>query len=197
MGYWWKIAKRAAKASARDLKLDSWVAVMNLLLVQGVIALGIFLMSGPLVGGTLWGRILTAAAPFLVFPVVFLVRMITEPAALQKEQEVAIANAGFDNDKVAIREKLGEFLSTGSDLLVSCQNGTVPVDKTIPLVDAWCAEVCEYLQANLDSSYSARFLNATGPLLIPLGEMSQEHRNLWNWLHDRVETMRTFIQENL
>jgi hypothetical protein len=197
MPYWMEIVKRAFRAAARDAKLDTAANIFGVVFGQILISIILFLLSGNFQGVNWQTRIATTLLPFLLFPAMFLFRMVVEPAVLHKEQIDALARAEVVTDKIAVREKLGAFLISGNILLVKCRNEKIAVSETIPLVDVWCSEVGEYLQARLDSSYLARFSNPSRAAFMPTGVASSEHIRLWNFVFNHVETIRAFIQEFL
>lgn len=90
MGYWGGVAKRAVTRAAKDLRLDSVVAVVLGLLIQALIGLLLFFALGN-TDANIWTRIATGLAPFLMFPVAFAIRMATEPAAMARESQARIA----------------------------------------------------------------------------------------------------------
>jgi hypothetical protein len=80
--YWGTVAKRAAKQAAKDMRVDSVAAVAIVIAVQTVVGLGLFFVLGKLTDANFWTRVLSVAAPFVVYPLVFLVRMIVTPVLM-------------------------------------------------------------------------------------------------------------------
>lgn len=100
MGYWASVAKRAAVEAAKDAKVETRIGVVILFVTQAVIALGIFLVVGELSDANLWTRVMTALLPFALYPLVFLFRMTTVPAAIKGEDDskaAALARAALDD----------------------------------------------------------------------------------------------------
>lgn len=92
----------------------------------------------------------------------------------------------------AIREQLGWSLREAEELKLRCLRETQsppPVDDA----NKWFANVRKYLLENLDSSYEARFVSATG-LSFSHGA-PQEHENLWNGINVKAATLAKFIEE--
>ena len=74
MARWLSVAKRAAKAAAKDVGLDSVVGALKVVLGQLITAVVIFVGLGELTKADLFVRVAAAAAPFLLFPMMFLIR---------------------------------------------------------------------------------------------------------------------------
>lgn len=91
MGYWKRFAQRAASEARKDAKLDSVVSAVIALIAQGFIAFGIYVALGEFTNATAATRILTAATPFLTFPVAFLIRAAILPKTLDNELRAEIA----------------------------------------------------------------------------------------------------------
>lgn len=72
----WRFAiKRAAKAAAKDARIDSVVAAVSIVLGQAILSAVIFFGLGSFTSADLWVRVATALVPFLLFPVAFLIRL--------------------------------------------------------------------------------------------------------------------------
>lgn len=84
MNYWLGVAKRAGVEAATDVRLGK-VTFAATVISQAVLALVLFTLLG-LTPASLPTRMATAVLPLLVFPVFFLVRLITVPAALDAER---------------------------------------------------------------------------------------------------------------
>ena len=63
---------------------------MILLVTQAIVGLLIFLALGELSDASLWTRVATSAAPFAAWPVIFAIRVVTVPAAMDAELRTRI-----------------------------------------------------------------------------------------------------------
>ena len=55
--------------------------------------------------------------------------------------------------------------------------------------------VNQYLLANLDKSYSARFVSSPEPLPISHTGVPESHDRLWKGITAKIEVLRSFIEE--
>jgi hypothetical protein len=128
MSYWNIVARRAAREAARDVKIETRIAVVILLITQAVIGGGLFLALGQLTGANLWTRIMTGLAPFLLYPLAFLARLVIVPIELDAHRQSSIAEleaereerywAALGGDKAkrgALLGQLRELYKLGAD----------------------------------------------------------------------------------
>jgi hypothetical protein len=90
MRFWREMSARAWGEAAKAVNLESRERVIVALLIQAVIAAGIFIWGTDPEAGMLV-RALTAAAPFLLFPLLFVWKWICLPPALA--EQLAAPNA--------------------------------------------------------------------------------------------------------
>jgi hypothetical protein len=91
MEYWIDVFRRAAHKAAQDDKLDT----LAMIVVFGQLLLSVvfwFLYNYTWPSGTITTRLLATAAPFLLFPVAFIVRFIGVPPELAKENAAHLAS---------------------------------------------------------------------------------------------------------
>lgn len=88
--YWGEVAKRAARQAAKDAKLDTAAGVVVLFVSQAAIGIGLFVLLGQLTDANLWTRVMTGLAPFIIYPLAFVARMLTVPAAMARESHAKL-----------------------------------------------------------------------------------------------------------
>ena len=104
--YWGAVAKRAAKEAGKDVRLDGPAAIITVIATQTVVAAGLFFALGKWTDTNVWTRVFSAAVPFILYPVAFLIRMASVPVAID----------------TALREELGP---EGADLALTVDGGMV------------------------------------------------------------------------
>ncbi len=110
-------------------------------------------------------------------------RLLDQQAASEKERK----------RKREIREKLGDFLARGQQLMGQCANEHVSAPDAE--ADKWAGEVEHYLQKELGSEYVARFRSGAGMPLSATSIQDQAHRNLWSGLNVRVYRLDQFLSD--
>jgi hypothetical protein len=89
MTYWWEVAGRAWRQALTDLRLGG-VSIIVSFAVQA--AIGVVLFTGLGASGANWPtRAASFAAPFLLLPLAWVVRMGTTPPAIDAERRAKIA----------------------------------------------------------------------------------------------------------
>ena len=155
MGYWGTVAKRAAKEAAKDVRLDSAVGVVVLLVSQTIVGAGLFAALGQWTGANIWTRIMTALAPFVVYPLAFTIRMVIVPASLAGE-------IGERASAREVREKIGSFVAEARNLQKRCEAIKGADEAFDAEVQAWFDGIGEYIIAQLGQSYVEQVANGAG-----------------------------------
>lgn len=93
----------------------------------------------------------------------------------------------------AVREQLGRFLIEGNALANNIRKGP-PFPLPEKEATDWYIGVQKYLQANLDSSYGARFV-ATEPSLPITYGIPKEYESLFVGINQRLSVLRRFLEE--
>lgn len=110
MGYWGTVTKRAFVLAAKDAKVDSVSGAVISFAAQTVIAVGLLFAVG-LTDAAIWVRVFTFCAPYALFPLIFLVRLIQTPATLHSEQEQLIGQLRVTTSQAEKRQKIIDALS--------------------------------------------------------------------------------------
>lgn len=87
--YWRPLGRYAVGQALKDAKLDSGVLLIISLSAQALAAGALWWLLGEFTNSTGWGRAITAATPFLTFPIALFVRSVLAPAALAAEVQEA------------------------------------------------------------------------------------------------------------
>lgn len=89
MAYWGKVAKRAGREAASLVGLGSAERVVVVLTLQAVVSLLIYIGLGETtLEETIGTRLAVALSPFAVWPVAFLYKLLSVPAAMHAEHRV-------------------------------------------------------------------------------------------------------------
>lgn len=114
-GYWAAVHKRAWQDTAKSLRLESREAIVIAILTQTLIGVGLwYALGNTALQSTAWGRLLTAAAPFLLFPVIYIYKFAATPSRLAEEarqrgestrEELALQLSRFQNELVRLTIK--------------------------------------------------------------------------------------------
>ncbi len=95
--YWTSVHKRAWRDAAKTSRLDSRESAVMIVLTQSIIGLGLwFALGNSALQSTVWGRVLTAASPFFLFPLVYLWKLFGAPSRMANEAENQIASLRAD-----------------------------------------------------------------------------------------------------
>lgn len=81
--------------AAKDTRLDTFVGIVVACAVQAIIGFGLYELLGQ-TGANFTTRALTALAPFLVYPLAFVMRMATVPAEMWREDQAALVAERVD-----------------------------------------------------------------------------------------------------
>ena len=97
--------------------------------------------------------------------------------------------------KVEIREKLGEFIARGNEML-----GTMRYRKLAEVTEdanVWIGEAEAYLLDKLGQSYVTRFRDSSDPLLwsFSVAGLNDGQQILWSDIRGRLTKLETFSQE--
>lgn len=79
------MARQAGSQAMKDAKLDNLTSVVISLGAQAAASATLWWALGEFTSATGWGRAITAATPFLTFPIAFLVRALLAPAAMDHD----------------------------------------------------------------------------------------------------------------
>jgi hypothetical protein len=102
MSYWGEVTRRAATEAAMDVRLGR-VSLAAIIVGQLILAVILFIAAG-FASANLPTRIASAILPLLIFPIFFLFRLLTVPAALDAERraEIAAQAQAFEDYKWAL-----------------------------------------------------------------------------------------------
>jgi hypothetical protein len=85
MSYWRDVARHAWKGAAKAAKIETKEAITVHVIIQIIAGIVLWFALGPSgLESNLWGRAAAAVAPLLLFPLLFLWKFPTAPAALAK-----------------------------------------------------------------------------------------------------------------
>ena len=88
MAYWGRVAKRAWKDAREGANLATFEKMAILVFTQFLIGLLIYILLGETaLHDQIWTRLATAAAPFGLLPILFLLRLPMTPPKLDREWE--------------------------------------------------------------------------------------------------------------
>jgi len=86
MEYWWSVARRAWKEAAKAVGLETFQRLIVFLIGQAALSFLLWVgMNHSLPDSAIWTRVLTAALPFLLFPLLFLWNFLQVPPILSRE----------------------------------------------------------------------------------------------------------------
>jgi hypothetical protein len=197
--YWRQVFARAWREAAKSVGLETRERVVVALIIQGIIAIGLWYAIGPaMAGGTAWTRVLTAAAPFLLFPILFLWRLPRVPAEIGREQQIALdeANAKLVEkaDRREIQETLGRFIAEADYLKARFAGNEDLVEVVVQAQLKWMKDVVAFFDAKLAPAYKVRLLSDTG---IIAGEISipEERLRHWRWMNYRAIRLHELLSE--
>lgn len=189
MGYWKQVFKRAAREAAKDLKLDTWAAAVIALIAQGIVSAGIWIALGhTMPAGTLWTRILTAAAPFLTFPIAFLIRFSTVPPKMAQESEKELAR--FAEKEAGNLHQLQEFYREGSVLALSPVATEADLEKLQNDAEKWFQTTIRWIDENISPSAATRFNDRSAWAAVV-------YRNAINQKHSDLMSLLSVLKSNL
>jgi hypothetical protein len=182
--YYWLLIRTACKHSITGADLLSSIVAA----VIGIITH--FLPEGEKAAASLAWQV-----PVWAFVGVITCRLILAPYWIWRDDQEKIAAliaASHDKHK-NIRIRLGEFLEQGRVLMRRCANEkeAAPEDEA----QEWANAAEDYMRANLDESYVARFRDGSD---LPLGVTtinSAPHRQLWSGIKVRVARLQQFVSE--
>jgi hypothetical protein len=154
------VFRRAAHKAAQDVKLDTLANAM--IVVFGQLLLSVvfwFLYNYTWPSGTITTRL---AAPFLLFPVAFIVRFIGVPPELAKENAAHLAsleNFAIPNQRrKEIKDTIGRFIAEGNEIFSSADR-TCDTEK---LAQQWATKVHNFIESALGTGEATLFLNDFG-----------------------------------
>jgi hypothetical protein len=112
-------------------------------------------------------------------------------------QRQIVANRAEERTRIIkIRETLGSFIVDGDQLL----RRFLDQNDTTAEADAnqWLERVGTFLINELGQSYLARFQNSSGtPTVVPGGTITNERRNWWVYVNQRLARIEQFSGENI
>lgn len=160
MGYWGRVAKRAGKEATAAAGFGTVVRLMASVLVQAIIALLIYVLLGEAgLEQAAPMRLITAAAPFLTIPILFLIKLAAVPAAMHAEDASTI------RDLEARLSPAGPTRREIGDQLFSFETDAKKISKRLKSKDpeagkdsqAWISEARQYIKNNLGGVYVSKF----------------------------------------
>lgn len=196
MRYWSGIAKRAAARAAKDLRLDSAVGVVIGVLVQAITGVLIYALLGQ-TDVNFWTRAATAGAPFLAYPLAFLIRMATEPATQHAEDQERLLAVSAATDRKRIRERFGALIEQVEILKQAARiaSNQDHLEGLIRDTEAWREELMAFIGESLDASYRARILSDAGILSGEPTGLGDPLLGRWRWLNYRSIRLQEIAKE--
>src|SRR3954469_1660555 len=123
MGYLRMALRRAVQETVNDTKLDTWAGAM-LVLVGPVLVSGVLwlLLDYALPDSAEWARMVAAAVPLLMMPIVLVMRLAAIPAALhgavtERIAELEQQRADLESTRTRTRATLMRFYSDAQPIL--------------------------------------------------------------------------------
>jgi hypothetical protein len=117
----------------------------------------------------------------------------------RRDDEIAelkrkLAELPSSPDRKSLRLALSEFIVEGENLQSRCRiEGPNPPKQEI---DGWANRIIAILSEKLDQSYIHRLRSDAGlSPVVPTGNLSNEQRNSWQWVHHRIERLNQFLSE--
>ena len=158
MGYWRTIFSRAWRDTRRATKTDTVEAIFVQLLGQVVLGALIWYLTDE---ATLWVRIATAATPFAVAPLIFVIKLIAAPKVLAEETEQTLSvlrrRADQKDRKGAAKDALGAFMNEGNNLFRDSRERDVETETL-----EWATRCRDFIRETFGSGEAALFLDDSG-----------------------------------
>jgi hypothetical protein len=198
MGYWRGVFARTWRDTAESVGLGTREKVLVAFLSQGMIALIVYFALGPdALKASEPVRLIAAAAPFAIFPVLFALRLSRTPAILDLErreeiEKLTIASRSAEEHKER-RRSLGRLLSQCDDIKRQCEEPP-PVNEH--MVEEWFARTQKFLVEDFGEEYLHLFLSDAGidPLVITDAVVPERNKQLWAYLYKRGTRLKAFLE---
>ena len=165
MSYWVRVLRRAAKEAAKDAKIDTWANAVIAVLAQTLISAAIWIALGRAMPDvTLLTRFFATAAPFLIFPVAFFVRLIVVPSDMAKEDAAQIETLEncltSSERRKAVKDILGRYLEEGNEILrdPNTKQGLAMKESA----ERWATKTRSFIAAAFGSGAAMLFLSDAG-----------------------------------
>jgi hypothetical protein len=173
---------RAWRETAIMLGIDSMERIGVLLAVQFAIAFGIYFLATDPASGLLV-RILTAAAPFALFPIVLFWKWLRLPVQLIAETSTPLhANA------------IAMFMDTGARIQEGC-SGTANWHAVRAQQANWIQEVDQFLNTKVGGDYAARFRNARNTISTAITGLSAEVAELYRDVQSKNDALADILRD--
>lgn len=173
MGYWRTIFSRAWRDTRRATKTDTLEAIFVLLLGQVVLGALIWYLTDE---ATLWVRIATAATPFAVASLIFVIKLIAAPKVLAEETEQTLSvlrrRADQKDRKGAAKDALGAFMNEGNNLFRDSRERDVETEAV-----EWATRCRDFIRETFGSGEAALFLDDSGYTFFSDGSAGDRMRN--------------------
>lgn len=158
MRYWRTIFSRAWRDTRRATKTDTVETIVVGLLGQVVLAALLWYLTDE---ATLWVRIATAATPFAVAPLIFVIKLIAAPKVLAEETEQTLSalrrRADQKDRKGAAKDALGAFMNEGNNLFRDSRERDVETEAL-----EWATRCRDFIRETFGSGEAALFLDDSG-----------------------------------
>jgi hypothetical protein len=186
MSYWRKVLARAAREAAAEVKLSPWTS--GIIVLGSQVLVSAILLWGTVVTQTaLWTRVVAVVAPFVAFPIAFFVKLLTVPAALNRETEFRLEALHVESDararKRAIKGTVGRFIRSGNDMLRTTSNNDESLRE--PSV-AWVTSVRDFLVAAFGTGEAELALSDAGYTFLGGGKYE-------NWIKGRLRRLQELM----
>lgn len=198
MAYWRNVFARTWRDTAESVGLGTREKVILAVASQAMVALLIYFALGPAaLKASEPVRLIAAAAPFAMFPILFALRLPRTPATLDAErreeiERLAAAHQTLEKHKEK-RRSLGRLLGQCDNLKRLCETAE-PVSE--PMVEEWFQRSQVFLADELGEEYLHRFLSDAGidPLVLTSSDVPNRNKQIWAYLHRRGTRLNAFLE---
>jgi hypothetical protein len=186
MSYWRKVVARAAREAASEVKLSPWTS--GVIVMGSQVLVSVILLWGTVVTqAALWTRVVAVVAPFVAFPIAFFIKLLTVPAALNREAELRLEALHVESDarvrKRAIKGMVGRFLRSGNEILRTKSKDDEALREPAVI---WVTSVRDFLAAAFGSGEAELALSDAGYTFLGGGKYE-------NWIIGRLRRLQELM----
>jgi hypothetical protein len=186
MSYWRKVVARAAREAASEVKLLPWTS--GVIVMGSQVLVSVILLWGTVVTqAALWTRVVAVVAPFVAFPIAFFIKLLTVPAALNREAELRLEALHVESDarerKRAIKGMVGRFLRSGNEILRTKSKDDEALREPAVI---WVTSVRDFLAAAFGSGEAELALSDAGYTFLGGGKYE-------NWIIGRLRRLQELM----
>lgn len=185
----WKAAVRRASTEAlKAAGIETTERMVVLVISQAVMAAALFfVIKDTAFGDALWTRILTAALPFLLLPVLFVWKWISMGPRL-------LAASDSSEAMRAARNELAEKFAGGSNLFVAPVKTDEDLAQWTEAYAGWLRAVVTLLEKSLSPADRHTFEHDHGGVSLTYDhKFNAQHDRLLNTFASRLRRLRSII----